>query len=297
MSFANLKRNRTDVASLLAQADPSQGSQDKSKYVDDRMWKPTRDKAGNGYAVIRFLPGLNGDVPFVRYWDHGFKGPTGQWYIEKSLTSIGQQDPVSEANSKLWATEIKENQDLVRERKRRLKYVSNILVVSDPANPQNEGQVFMYQYGKNIFDKIMDQMQPQFQDEDPMNPFDFWEGANFKLKIQQVSGYPNYDKSEFAGQAPLSEDDPYLEAIYDKMYDLNEWIDPVNYKSYDELEQRLHLVLGQIEAPRSTSQQVELEQVREPAPMRQKQAPEPASVSTNDDEDALSYFAQLAAED
>ena len=296
MSFANLKRNRTDVASLLAQADPSQGAQDKSKYVDDRMWKPTRDKAGNGYAVIRFLPGFNGDVPFVRYWDHGFKGPTGQWYIEKSLTSIGQTDPVSEANQLLWATETKENQDIVRERKRRLKYVSNILVVSDPANPQNEGQVFMYQYGKKIFDKIMDQMQPQFQDEDPMNPFDFWEGANFKLKIQQVSGYPNYDKSEFAGQTALSEDDAELETIYDKMYDLNEWIDPANYKTYDELKNRLHLVLGQIEAPRSTAQQVELEQVREPAPMRSTPPAEAPSVST-DDEDALSYFAQLAAED
>ena len=295
MSFANLKRNRTDVASLLAQADPSQGSQDKSKYVDDRMWKPTRDKAGNGYAVIRFLPGLNGDVPFVRYWDHGFKGPTGQWYIEKSLTSIGQTDPVSEANQVLWATETKENQDIVRERKRRLKYVSNILVVSDPANPQNEGQVFMYQYGKKIFDKIMDQMQPQFQDEDPMNPFDFWEGANFKLKIQQVSGYPNYDKSEFAGQTALSEDDAELETIYDKMYDLNEWIDPVNYKTYDELKGRLQMVLGEV-ASRTPQQVAELEQVREPAPMRSTPPAEAPSVST-DDEDALSYFAQLAAED
>jgi hypothetical protein len=296
MSFANLKRNRTDVASLLAQADPSQGTQDKSKYVDDRMWKPTRDKAGNGYAVVRFLPGLNGDVPFVRYWDHGFKGPTGQWYIEKSLTSIGQQDPVSEANSELWATEIKENQDLVRERKRRLKYVSNILVVSDPANPQNEGQVFMYQYGKKIFDKIMDQMQPQFQDEEPMNPFDFWEGANFKLKIQQVSGYPNYDKSEFASQGALSEDDAELEAIYDKMYDLNEWIDPANYKTYDELKARFLIVEGREPAPRSVQQVAELEQVREPAPMRSTPPAEAPSVST-DDEDALSYFAQLAAED
>ena len=298
MSFENLKRNRTDVASLIAQADPSGGSNDKSKYVDNRMWKPTRDKAGNGYAVIRFLPELNSDVPFVRYWDHGFKGPTGQWYIEKSLTSISQPDPVSEANSLLWATETKENQDIVRERKRRLKYVSNILVISDPSNPACEGKVFMYQYGKKIFDKIMDQMQPQFQDEDPYSPFDFWDGANFKLKIQQVSGYPNYDKSEFASRSPLSDDESELKEIYSNMYDLNEWIDPANYKTYDELKTRLHLVLGQIEAPRTAQQRVELEQVREPAPMRQT-APAPTpEVSTDDEEqDAMSYFAQLAAED
>ena len=173
MSFANLKRNRNNIADLVAAANP-ETKKDKSSYVDDRKWKPTVDKAGNGYAVIRFLPGKDGEVPFVRYWDHGFKGPTGQWYIEKSLTSIGQQDPVSEMNSADWATESDELRALVRERKRRLHYVTNIYVESDPSNPQNEGKVFLYEFGKKIFDKIMDQMQPQFQDETPVDPFDFW---------------------------------------------------------------------------------------------------------------------------
>ena len=297
MSFANLKRNRNTIADLVASANP-ETKKDKSSYVDERQWKPTVDKAGNGYAVVRFLPGKDGNMEFVRYWDHGFKGPTGQWYIEKSLTSIGQQDPVSEMNSKLWATENDEDRALVRERKRRLHYVANILVESDPSNPENEGKVFLYTFGKKIFDKIMDMMQPQFQDEEPVNPFDFWEGASFKLKIRNVEGYRNYDKSEFASPAPLSNDDDELERIYNGLYDLNEFTDPSNYKTYDELEQRLHLVLGQIETPRSTSQQVQMETVREAAPMKSTPAPEPRSVSTDDDEeDTMSFFSKLAAED
>ena len=295
MSFANLKRNRNNIADLVAAANPETKS-DKSSYVDDRKWKPTVDKAGNGYAVIRFLPGKDGEVPFVRYWDHGFKGPTGQWYIEKSLTSIGQQDPVSEMNSELWATETDDNRALVRERKRRLHYVTNIYVESDPSNPQNEGKVFLYEFGKKIFDKIMDQMQPQFQDETPVDPFDFWEGASFKLKIRNVEGYRNYDKSEFAGQsALLGGDDEALEGVYNQMYDLNEFTDPSNYKTYDELKSRLQMVLG--ERPLTTPQRVELEQVSEPAPMRSAPAPEPRAAVTDDDEDTMSFFAKLANED
>jgi hypothetical protein len=295
MSFANLKRNRNTIADLVASANP-ETKKDKSSYVDERQWKPTVDKAGNGYAVIRFLPGKDGNMEFVRYWDHGFKGPTGQWYIEKSLTSIGQQDPVSEMNSELWATETDDNRALVRERKRRLHYVANILVESDPSNPENEGKVFLYTFGKKIFDKIMDQMQPQFQDEEPVNPFDFWEGASFKLKIRNVEGYRNYDKSEFASPAPLSNDDDELETIYNGLYDLNEFTDPSNYKTYDELKTRLQMVLG--ERPLSTPQQVEMETVREAAPMRSTPAPEPRSISTDDDEeDTMSFFSKLAAED
>jgi len=297
MSFADLKRNRNSIADLVAAANPETKT-DKSSYVDERQWKPTVDKAGNGYAVIRFLPARAGEVPFVRYWDHGFKGPTGQWYIEKSLTSIGQQDPVSEMNSKLWATENDEDRALVRERKRRLHYVTNIYVESDPSNPENEGKVFLYTFGKKIFDKLMDMMQPQFQDETPVDPFDFWEGASFKLKIRNVEGYRNYDKSEFASPSPLlGGDDDQLETIYNGLYDLNEFTDPSNYKTYEELEQRLHLVLGQIETPRSTSQQVELENVREAAPMRTQPAPEPRSSVADDDEDTMSFFSKLAAED
>ena len=297
MSFANLKRNRNNIADLVAAATPETKT-DKSSYVDERQWKPTVDKGGNGYAVIRFLPERDGQVPFVRYWDHGFKGPTGQWYIEKSLTSIGQQDPVSEMNSELWATETDDNRALVRERSRRLHYVANIIVESDPLNPQNEGKVFLYTFGKKIFDKIMDMMQPQFQDEEPVNPFDFWEGASFKLKIRNVEGYRNYDKSEFASPSELRDNDEELETIYNAMYDLTEFTDPSNYKTYDELKSRLQMVLGErTAAPVTTREQVSLETVREPAPMQQTTAPEPRSSSTDDDEDTMSFFAKLLNED
>ena len=303
MSFANLKRNRNSISDLVSAATAADGggSGEKKSYVDERQWKPTVDKAGNGYAVIRFLPAPEGnELPWVRYWDHGFKGPTGQWYIEKSLTSIGQQDPVSELNSRLWNTGLDEDKETARRQKRRLHYVSNIYVESDPANPQNEGKVFLFTFGKKIYDKIMDVMQPQFADEDPVNPFDFWEGASFKLKIRNVEGYRNYDKSEFASQsALLAGDEDELEAVYNRLYDLNEFTDPSNYKSYDELQSRLMLVLGRENAPRSTSQQVAMEEVQEPAPVRS--APEPVVASApsavEEEEDTLSYFAKLAADD
>ena len=196
MSFANLKKNRDQISKLLQAAEAVGGSTEKKSYEDNRFWKPTVDKVGNGYAVIRFLPAAEcNDLPWARYGDHGFKGPTGLWYIERSLTSTGQQDPVGELNSKLWNSGIDADKEIARDRKRRLHYVSNVMVVNDPANPANEGKVFMYQYGKKIFDKIMDLMQPTFADEKPVNPFDFWEGADFKLKIRQVEGYRNYDKS------------------------------------------------------------------------------------------------------
>ena len=301
MSFATLKKNRSSSINKLVAAAGDQLSpqtDNKKSYQDDRIWKPSVDKAGNGYAVIRFLPASEGnELPWVRYWDHGFKGPTGQWYIEKSLTSIGQNDPVSEANSMLWNSGDDRDKDIARERKRRLHYVSNILVESDPSNPANEGQVFLFVYGKKIFDKLMDVMQPQFADEDPMNPFDFWEGASFKLKIRNVECYRNYDKSEFASASPLSESDSELEEIYDRIYDLNEFTDPANYKTYDELKQRLHLVLGQVEAP-SMSQQFDLSQSEEPVERKTAPAPEiTVSTSDDDEDDTMSYFAKLAAEE
>ena len=208
MSFANLKQNRDQISKLIQAAESAGGKTETKSYADERFWKPTVDQAGNGYAVIRFLPAAEGaELPWVRYWDHGFKGPTGLWYIERSLTSIGQQDPVGELNSKLWNTGLDADKDKARSQKRRLHYVSNIYVVSDPSNPQNEGKVFLYQFGKKIFDKIMDVMQPDFADETPVNPFDLWEGADFKLKIRNVEGYRNYDKSEFSSAGQLAEDD------------------------------------------------------------------------------------------
>jgi hypothetical protein len=296
MSFENLKRNKNSLSKLLSAATDQTTPQtdNKKSYVDERQWKPTVDKAGNGYAVIRFLPAAEGnELPWVRYWDHGFKGPTGQWYIEKSLTSIGQADPVSEANSKLWNSGNDRDKEIVRERKRRLHYVSNVLVESDPANPANEGQVFLFTYGKKIFDKIMDVMQPEFHDEDPINPFDFWEGASFKLKIRNVEGYRNYDKSEFAKPAALSESDSELEEIYDRIYDLSEYTDPANYKSYDELAGRLAMVLG--EASPTHGYHPELNE-EAPAPRKTAPAPEISS-DDGDEDDTMSYFAKLAAEE
>ena len=303
MSFAKLKRNRDQIAKLQQAANEQSGG--RKSYVDDRIWSPVLDKAGNGYAVIRFLPEAEGsEVPWIRYWDHGFQGPTGLWYIEKSLTSIGQDDPVGKYNSQLWDTGLEENKEIVRKQKRRLHYVSNIYVVSDPSNPANEGKVFLFKFGKKIFDKLMDVMNPQFDDEEPVNPFDFWEGANFKLKIRQVEGYRNYDKSEFASPGPLSDDDDELEQIYNKMYDLNEFLDPKTYKSYDELKARMNKVLL-LEEKKSVQQTIELDDEIDPPEIKRSE-PEMTKTDVDDDvfggsdndaDDNLSFFEKLANED
>ena len=307
MSFANMKQNRNDAISKLVAA--SSANNEKKSYGDDRMWKPTVDKAGNGYAVIRFLPAGEGEeLPWVRYWDHGFKGSTGRWYIEKSLTSIGQQDPVSELNSQLWNSGRDEDKEIARQRKRRLHHVSNILVVSDSANPENEGKVFLYEYGKKIMDKIMDVMQPQFADETPVNPFDFWGGANFKLKIRQVEGYRNYDKSEFDSATELfGGDEAQLEEVYNKLYKLSEFTDAESYKEYGELKKKLYEVIGEVDVANTftTAQNVELNTTKEPVTSNSVESSmdevgptasseSGASVTSDDSEDTLSYFAKLA---
>ena len=296
MSLSNLKSSRGSAIDKLVQAAEAVSSKAETKsYGDDRFWKPTRDKAGNGYAVIRFLPPKEGeDLPWARYWDHGFKGPTGMWYIENSLTSIGKDDPVSEANTVLWNSGRDEDKALARERKRRLHYVSNILVVSDPSNPENEGKVFLYKFGKKIFDKIMDVMQPQFQDEDPVNPYDFWEGADFKIKIRKVEGWVNYDKSEFADQSALfNSDEEKLEEVYSKVYSLAELTDPKNYKSYAELKAKFNKVLG-VDAGVVAEAPMVAETI-EAAPIATASAVEEPTASADED-DTLSYFAKLAQE-
>jgi len=299
MSFANLKRNRTDLGKLVEQAQNATGGEQKRQSQDERFWQPTRDKAGNGYAVIRFLPGKEDNgTPWVRYWDHAFKGPTGQWYIEKSLTSLGQQDPISELNSKMWNSGIESDKTIVRQRKRNLRYIANVLIISDPSAPENEGQVKLYRFGKKIFDKIMDSIQPQFPDEAPVNPFDMWDGADFTLKIRKVEGYPNYDASSFKQPAAMPGDDDALEAIYNKQYELSEWTDPKNYKTYDELKARLAMVLGE-QAPRTMKQEATLELEDEipnfDAPKPQEAAAIPtAESSMEDDDDIMAKFAALA---
>lgn len=296
MSFENLKRNRDQISKLVQAADAVGGTQEKKSYGDDRFWKPTVDKAGNGYAVFRFLPAPEGeDLPWVRYWDHGFKGPTGMWYIEKSLTSVGQPDPVGELNSRLWNSGIEANKEKARDQKRRLHYVTNIQVISDPSNPENEGKVFLYQFGKKIFDMIMDVMQPSFQDEDPINPFDFWQGANFKLKIRNVEGYRNYDKSEFESPSQLASDEE-LEAIYSQLNPLQEFNDPTNYKTYDELKAKLMKVLGE-EAEAGTLTMKQEAQMNEPAPAKLEPVTADDIPFDTDEDDTMSYFAKLANDD
>tara|TARA_Y100000114_G_scaffold118425_1_gene112986 strand:+ start:1280 stop:2170 length:891 start_codon:yes stop_codon:yes gene_type:complete len=293
MSFANLKSSRgSSIDKLVKAAEAVSTKTETTSYADDRFWKPTRDKAGNGYAVVRFLPAKEGeDLPWVRYWDHGFKGPTGLWYIENSLTSIGEQDPVSEMNSVLWNTGRDEDKAIARERKRRLHYVSNVLVVSDPANPENEGKVFLYKFGKKIFDKIMDVMQPQFADENPVNPYDFWEGADFKIKIRKVEGWVNYDKSEFAPVSALYDgDEERLEEVYNKLYSLADFTDAKNYKSYDELKAKLNKVLG-VDAGMSIETPAPAPVVEEPTMATEEAAP---FESDDGEEDTLSYFDRLA---
>ena len=301
MSFENLKRNRDQISKLVQAAEAAGGSApaEKKNYGDDRIWKPTVDKAGNGYAVLRFLPATEGvELPWVRYWDHGFKGPTGQWYIENSLTSIGQADPVGELNSRLWNSGIEADKETARRQKRRLHYVANVLVLSDPGNPSNEGKVMLYKFGKKIFEKIMDAMQPDFADEKPVNPFDMWEGADFKLKIRNVEGYRNYDKSEFTTPSALYDgDDTRLEGVYSQLHNLGEFTDPKNYKSYDELKAKLMRVLGE-EASAGAPTMKEEVQMNEPAtyevvpPITKEEV-----ADTSEDDDTMSYFAKLANED
>ena len=294
MSFETLKRNRgANINKIIQAAESANGGETKS-YADDRIWKPTVDKAGNGYAVIRFLPGKDGEIPFVRYWDHGFKGPTGMWYIENSLTSIGQNDPVGELNSKLWNSGIESDKEKARAQKRRLHYVTNIYVANDPSAPHNEGKVFLYKFGKKIFDKIYDLMNPAFADEKPIDPFDMWEGADFKLKIRNVEGYRNYDKSEFTSPVQLLDgNEDQLKTVYEGMHDLTEFTNPKNYKTYDELKTKLMRVLGE-EATAGAYTVKEEIQINEPVP-----AIEPVSAAEMDDEtqDTMSYFAKLAKED
>lgn len=291
MSFADLKRNRqAQINKLVDEA--QKVSSNKKSYDDDRYWKLSRDKAGNGHATLRFLPAPDNGVPWIQYWDHGFKGPKG-WYIEKSLTSIGQNDPVSEMNSVLWDTNIEANRELARKRKRRLHYVSNVLVVDDPVNPDNNGKIFLFEYGKTIFDMLTEAMQPAFDDIAPLNPFDMWEGANFKLRAREVDGWVKYDKSEFSKPKAIGTDEE-MEALFEKVHDIRELLDPKNFKTYDELAQKLQQVLGEDQTQgRGT---LGNDEPTAPAPEPDTPVTEPA-LDADDDEDMKGFFAGLADED
>ena len=297
MSLAALKKQNS-LDSLLGAAQKESAPQEKKSYVDERLWKPVMDKSGNGYAVIRFLPAPEGeDMPWAKVWNHAFQGPTGQWYIENSLTTVGQNDPVSEYNSKLWNSGVESDKEIARKQKRKLQYYSNIYVVKDPANPQNEGKVFLYRYGKKIFDKIMEAMQPAFQDESPVNPFDFWEGANFKLKLRKVDGYWNYDKSEFADPSALFDNDEEIEALWKTEYSLADFTAPSNFKSYDELKTRLDAVLAGTVTVGTVEDVIDTPVETVTVDTKTVDAPEPTvSVTDNDEDDTFSYFEKLASE-
>ena len=296
MSISAL-RNQSSLDKLLAQVQKDETpTTDKKSYVDERLWKPQVDKAGNGYAVIRFLPASKDEeMPWVRVWNHAFQGPTGQWYIENSLTTINQKDPVSEYNTQLWNSGVESDKEIARKQKRKLQYYSNIYVVSDSVNPSNQGKVFLFRYGKKIFDKLSEAMQPAFEDETPINPFDLWEGANFKLKIRKVDGYWNYDKSEFDKPSKLNDSDDEMEKIWNTQYSLKDFNAPSNFKSYDELKTRLDAVLtGSVTTGKSAAQMVEEDSTDFKPTFKSEPAPEIAS--TSEDDDAMNYFEKLANE-
>lgn len=297
-SLSDLRKSRGNFDSLMKEVEKLDAPQGKD---DLNVWKPTVDQAGNGYASIRFLPAPQGeDMPWVQIWNHGFQGPTGKWYIENSLTTLKQADPVSELNSELWNSGLELNKEVARKQKRRLSYYSNVLIVEDSGNPANNGKVFLYKFGKKIFDKIKDVMQPEFADETPMNPFDFWDGANFKLKIRKVEGYQNYDKSEFASPSQIASNDDAIEVIWKKQHSLAAIVAPSNFKSYDELKKKLDFVLGNSTKVGSAEN---ISRVTGDADDDHfmdkvtKMASTKAPVIEEDEDETLSYFAKLANDD
>jgi len=298
-NFESLKRNRSSLEKLTKaiEATTQSTSTESGSRDDTRLWQPTVDKAGNGMAIIRFLPGPSVDgedaLPWVRVFSHGFQGPGG-WYIENSLTTLNQKDPVSEYNSTLWNSGIEANKEIARKQKRRLNYIANVYIVSDPSNPENEGQIKLFKFGKKIFDKITEAMNPEFADETPVNPFDMWEGANFKLKIRNVEGYRNYDKSEFAEKSALLDgDDAKLEALWKQEYSLKEFLDPKHFKPYEVLKARLDKVLGfegEV-APRTKAEDVVVENFNDSALNEID-----AKIAAGGDDD-LDYFKSLAGQE
>jgi len=301
MSFASLKKST--YTDLLSKAESLNKTE--VRGADERIWKPEVDKAGNGYAVIRFLPAPDGeDLPWAQVWSHAFQGPGG-WYIENSLTTLGKKDPVSDLNRELWNSGNDADKETARKQKRKLSYYSNIYVISDPANPENEGRVFLYKYGKKIFDKLTEAMQPAFADETPINPFDFWKGADFKVKIRKVEGYWNYDKSEFAEPSTLKGfDDTELETVWKQQYSLTEFTSADKFKTFDELDNRLQTVLSPTTTSRRRDDELADEsegryrEVKGATEIASESAPsfKSAVAPTEDEDDALSYFAKLANE-
>ena len=299
MSLSSLKNKSSSLDKLKKAVEQSSAGNGGGKNVDERFWQPEVDAAGNGYAVVRFLdtPAVDGEdgLPWVQIWSHGFQGPGG-WYIENSLTTLGKTDPVSEYNTVLWNSGIEANKEIARKQKRKLTYIANVLVISDAKRPQNEGKVFLFKFGKKIFDKIKEQLEPQFADETPMNPFDFWKGANFKVKIRNVEGYRNYDKSEFeAPAALLNGDDAKIEQVWKSAYSLKDFLKPENFKTYDELKAKLDKVLGAGGVSGATAKRVDDEEAAAPV-IRSAPAKKVTAENVSVDDDDMAFFEKLAAE-
>tara|TARA_Y100000780_G_C13655600_1_gene406428 strand:- start:534 stop:1433 length:900 start_codon:yes stop_codon:yes gene_type:complete len=295
-ALETLKKSRSNFDILTKQLEKTIEQPNKKSYQDSRFWKPELDKSGNGYAVFRFLPAIEGeDMPWVKLWNHAFQGPGGQWYIENSLTTLTKKDPVSVENTRLWNTGIESDKDIARKRKRKLSYYSNIYMVSDPKHPENDGKVFLFKYGKKIFDKITEAMSPQFEDEKAINPFDFWEGSNFKIKIRKVDGFWNYDKSEFEPVSKLKASDEEIDKIWKSQHALKPFNDPSNFKPYDELKEKLNKVLTGTRSTESV-EDIDLPPVRNDMPKTSIKAVEKGGTSTDSDE-SLSYFSKLAEDD
>jgi len=300
VDFSTLKKSRgKGIAKLNEEIENLSKKSFSNQDEDERFWKLTVDKAGNGHAVIRFLPPAAGeDLPWVRMFNHGFQGPGGAWYIENSLTTIDKKDPVSEFNTKLWNSGNEEDKATARVQKRKLSYYSNILVISDPSNPDNDGKVFLFRYGQKIFDKVNDLMNPEFPDDDAINPFDLWDGASFRLRAKKVQGYRNYDTSVFNASTPVADDDGAIEEIWKQEYTLQDIIAPDKFKTYEELQSRLNIVLGSDPGgSRSPSEDPAPQRVREESPLPTAEAALADEVASEDSEEGLDFFRKLANED
>ena len=278
--------------------------------VDERFWKLSTDKAGNGFAVIRFLPASDGeDMPFVKLYSHAFQGPGG-WFIENSLTTLGKKDPLGEYNRELWNSGDESLKDQVRKQKRKLSYYSNIYVVKDPSNPENEGKIFLFRYGKKIHDKIMDVVNgDELEGREGINPFDFWTGANFKLRAKKVAGYPNYDSSEFQDSGLLEDlEDAQLESIWKRQHELQPLVAEDQFKTYEQLQERLNSVLN-LKGGQTTEKVTETLAAKPDFNQVENMNLKPAAVPLNapttvsaedqpseDDEDVMDFFKKIANE-
>ena len=297
-SIAALKRSKSNLDVLVQELSKVSPPREKQSFSDDRFWKPELDKSGNGYAVFRFLPAVKDeDLPWARLWSHAFQGPGG-WLIENSLTTLNKKDPASEANTLLWNSGVEADKEIARKRKRKLSYIANILIINDSKHPENEGQIKLFKFGKKIFDKITEAMKPEFEDEKPINPFDFWEGANFKLKIRKVDGFWNYDKSEFDSKTPIKPNDEAIEEIWTKQYPLKPFLAPDNFKSYDELKAKLDKVLSGVRST-GTAEDVAIPPAKSNNSPVVNETVDTSStpITDKDSDETLDYFSKLAEED